>query len=216
MTEEVAIVEPIDWRSREELELPPILAASRDAFYEAGYHGTSVRDIARRVGVTVPALYYHYENKEALLLAILDASISHLTHLCEAAVREAGPAPDDRFLNLVECIALYEANAGRTASIDGEMRLLPPGLRAVYTKKRKEIADTLLAAVEDGAEAGIIDTTNATDTTPAVLGMLQAIPMWFNVGGELSPQDLAMRYRDICAHAVGGSAKVLKKARKAS
>ncbi len=47
------------------VELSPILSAALDAFYEKGFHGASVRDIARRVGVTVPALYYHYDSKEA-------------------------------------------------------------------------------------------------------------------------------------------------------
>lgn len=214
MTEQVQTAKTIDWRAREELALPPILAASRDAFYEAGYRGTSVRDIARRVGVTVPALYYHYENKEALLLSILDASISYVTELCQAAVEEAGPAPEDRFLNLVECIAFYQANAGRTAIIDGETRLLPADLRADYAKKRKVIEDLMLAAVEDGVEAGVFDTTSAKDTTRAVLGMLQAISTWFHVGGQFTPADLAVRYKDICAHTVGADASVLKKARK--
>ena len=215
MTDDVDTAVITNWRSQEELELPPILAASRDAFCEAGYHGTSVRDIARRVGVTVPALYYHYDNKEALLLAILDASIDHLTTLCQGALAEAGPAPDDRFLNLIECITLYEANAGRTASIDGEMRLLPPELRSLYTKKRKQIEDLLLAAVEDGVEAGIFHTTDAKDTTRAILGMLQAIPVWFRAGGPFTPHDLAVRYKDICAHTVGAKASVIRKARKA-
>ncbi|WP_110182267.1 TetR/AcrR family transcriptional regulator [Nocardioides solisilvae] len=213
MTEDVTTVEVSSWRAADELELPPILAASRDAFYEAGYHGTSVRDIARRVGVTVPALYYHYENKEALLLAILDASINHLTALCRAAVEEAGPKPVDRFLNLVECIALFEANAGRTASVDREARLLPADLRAAYTQKRRAIEELLLSAVEAGVEAGVFDTTDARDTTRAILGMLQGIPVWFRVGGELSPEAVAARYQDICAHTVGASPAVIRKVR---
>ncbi len=206
----------VHWRSVGELELPPIMAAARDAFFEAGYHGTSVRDIARRVGVTVPALYYHFQNKEALLLAILDASLDHLTRMCEAAVAEAGPRPDDRFLNLVECITLYEANAGRTASVDLEARLLSSGPRSAYAKKRKVIEDLLLSVVEEGAEAGLFRSTNPKETTRAILGMLQAIPRWFHADGPLDPQDLAVRYKDICAHTVGAKASVINKVYKAS
>ncbi len=61
-----------EWRRLEPLELSPILSAALDAFYEKGFHGASVRDIARRVGVTVPALYYHYDSKEGLLVALVE------------------------------------------------------------------------------------------------------------------------------------------------
>jgi AcrR family transcriptional regulator len=205
----------VNWRSIGELELPPILAAARDAFYEAGYHGTSVRDIARRVGVTVPALYYHYENKEALLLAILDDSLDHLTRMCQAAVAEAGPRADDRFLNIIECITLYEANARRTTSVDLETRLLSPGQRSTYAKKRKAIENLLLVAVEDGVEAGLFRITDAEATTRAILGMLQAIPRWYHPEGRVDPHQLAAQYKDICVHTVGARASVMKKALKA-
>src|SRR6266436_3992144 len=87
----------------------PILRAALDAFSEAGYHGTSVRDIASRVGVTVPALYYHHENKEAILFSLLDTSITRLRGLCLAAIADAADTPQARFLNLGESVVMYTA-----------------------------------------------------------------------------------------------------------
>lgn len=48
-----------------------ILAAALDLFAEKGFHGTSVRDIARAVGVRESALYNHFENKDAIFDAVL-------------------------------------------------------------------------------------------------------------------------------------------------
>jgi AcrR family transcriptional regulator len=46
-------------------------AESLGLFLERGYRGTSVRDIAEAIGVTVPALYYHFKSKDGLLAAIV-------------------------------------------------------------------------------------------------------------------------------------------------
>ncbi len=41
-------------------------------FTTRGYAATSVREIVEMAGVTKPALYYHFESKEGIYLAILE------------------------------------------------------------------------------------------------------------------------------------------------
>ena len=41
-----------------------------EEFYENGYAKASLRTICRRAGVTTGAMYFHFENKEALLRAL--------------------------------------------------------------------------------------------------------------------------------------------------
>jgi AcrR family transcriptional regulator len=50
-----------------------ILQAAYASFLENGYHGTSMRDIARRAKFTVAAAYNHFKNKEQLYVAVLHA-----------------------------------------------------------------------------------------------------------------------------------------------
>jgi AcrR family transcriptional regulator len=47
-----------------------ILDAALELFTEQGYDGTSLRQIAEQLGVTKAALYYHFESKEDILLAL--------------------------------------------------------------------------------------------------------------------------------------------------
>jgi AcrR family transcriptional regulator len=47
-----------------------ILDAAIDLFAEQGYDGTSMRDIARAVGIRESAIYKHYAGKDAILQAI--------------------------------------------------------------------------------------------------------------------------------------------------
>ncbi len=47
-----------------------ILDAALDLFIEQGFDGTSLREIAEQLGVTKAALYYHFESKDDILMAL--------------------------------------------------------------------------------------------------------------------------------------------------
>lgn len=48
-----------------------ILAAAAELFAARGYHGVSIDDLGRAVGVSGPALYRHFSGKDALLAQML-------------------------------------------------------------------------------------------------------------------------------------------------
>jgi TetR/AcrR family transcriptional regulator len=49
-----------------------VLQVAQALFAERGYRGTSLRDIARRIGIKAPSLLHHFPSKEQLYLAVLD------------------------------------------------------------------------------------------------------------------------------------------------
>lgn len=49
-----------------------ILRAALDVFAREGYRGTSLREVAKHVGVSLPGLMHYFESKEHLLTAILE------------------------------------------------------------------------------------------------------------------------------------------------
>jgi AcrR family transcriptional regulator len=196
-----------EWRTWAGPELSPILQSALDAFYENGYHGTSVRDIAQRAGLTVPALYYHHENKEAILAALLDQSILAVITRCRAALAEAGDAAEDRFANLVECLVLYMAHATKNAAMDAEIRALNDAHRRAYSTKRRTVETMLTTVIKDGVEDGVFEVTSPRDTARALLGMIQAIAVWYRPGGRLAPDAVARSYLDIAQHTVGAAGR---------
>ncbi|BDZ30356.1 TetR/AcrR family transcriptional regulator [Lactiplantibacillus sp. WILCCON 0030] len=48
-----------------------ILDAARTLFLKHGYAATSTRDIANAIGITQPALYHHFKDKEVIFLAVI-------------------------------------------------------------------------------------------------------------------------------------------------
>ena len=183
-----------DWRVRAPAELSPILTHALAAFEEHGYHGTSVRDIARRVGVTVPALYYHYENKQAMLFALLSMSMESLLTRCRAAIAETAPDPVAELSALVECIVRFMAYRGSKGLLDSEIRSLEPANRTAYITLRDQLDTEMRAVIIDGVDKGLFHTDHPVEAGRALLTMCHAVAKWFRMDGELAPEQLAERY----------------------
>ncbi len=47
-----------------------ILDVALDLFTDQGFDGTSMREIAERLHITKPSIYYHFDSKEEILLAL--------------------------------------------------------------------------------------------------------------------------------------------------
>ena len=62
-----------------------LLDVALEVFASAGYHGTSMNDVADAAGVTKPVLYQHFESKRELYQALLDEVGARLLAFIAAA-----------------------------------------------------------------------------------------------------------------------------------
>src|SRR5918999_5940164 len=60
-----------------------ILASATSLFEENGFHGAGIDDIAAAAGVTGPAIYRHFKNKDAVLVALFDRLAERLAAIVE-------------------------------------------------------------------------------------------------------------------------------------
>ena len=68
-----------------------LLEVALEVFARAGYHATSMNEVAEAAGVTKPVLYQHFESKRELYQALLDDVGNQLL---TAIVNATGEAPD--------------------------------------------------------------------------------------------------------------------------
>lgn len=186
-----------------EPDLPPVLLHARDAFVQNGYHGTTVRDLAKRLGQTVPAIYYHYENKQAVLVALLNLGIDDLLDRCRKAEAQAPDSPTERLSTLVRCVVLYVANRREMAFLDAEIRSLEPENRAAYILKRDRMQAMVTNAVTDGMERREFLPGDPHAHARAIITMLRGIANWYQQSGHLSPEDLCEQYVNYALRLVG-------------
>ncbi len=67
-----------------------ILDIATSLFAERGYEGTSMNDVAERVGMRKASLFYHFTTKDALYEAVLDRLVSRVAVPLGAAYSSGG------------------------------------------------------------------------------------------------------------------------------
>jgi len=98
-----------------------ILEAADGLFAEVGYDAATTREIAARSGVNKALIHYHFENKEALLVCILDRYYERLiATLSESMVSEGTLV--ERIERLLDAyLDFYSENRNFTRTIQREV-----------------------------------------------------------------------------------------------
>jgi AcrR family transcriptional regulator/DNA-binding transcriptional regulator YdaS (Cro superfamily) len=194
LTAEVDPAGDAEWRRYEPLQLDPVLTATLASILETGYHGSSVRDIAARCGLSVPGLYHYYPSKQAMLVALLDLTMTDLLRRSRGAIAE-GQDSVERFSQLVECLALYHSHRQQLAFVGAsEMRSLEPASRRRIAAMRMEQQAMVDREVEAAVEQGRFASRRPHEASRAVVTMCTAIAQWFQPRGPLTPEQIAEHY----------------------
>ena len=135
-----------------------LMAAAIDCFARFGYQGTSTDRIARHAGVTKGALYYHFRDKEDLLLEAVKNRIGEF----ERHVLDAVAASDDtheRLRRVIDaCFVTATASNHRRFIITLMVEALDtnPRLSEQFRKVLRRMRGFLADVVTDGQRRGIM------------------------------------------------------------
>jgi AcrR family transcriptional regulator len=179
-----------------------ILDAATALFVRDGYKATSVKAIAREVGVSPPALYWHFESKQELYLASMENLLTAFIDSVRAAV-----TADDPVERLKQFVAahvrwqLEERDAAGAYATSVGMRDLLKGLpaknrRALATKQRGYL-NLLRGILEEGAQSGVFTIDDERVTAFAIITVCEYVHTWYDPEGELSPDEVGALYADL-------------------
>ena len=187
-----------------------ILDAAIAVFARRGFEAATMQDVAARVGMTAPALYYYFDSKQALLYEVIERNLARILVRLEEAVAAAGVAPRARLaafvrthlvfqLEQVERARVYNATFLGTAAT---LEALSPRQRTAILAVRKRIRGLLDAILADGRTAGTFGVPNPTVTAMGVLALGEFAPAWFRPGGRLSAAEVAEQCADLALRMV--------------
>lgn len=109
-----------------------LIAAALRELAQAGPDGFALRSVARRAGVSAPAVYRHFQDKDDLLAAVAIECADRLTAVMTEAVAAAPPDPLERFratgIAYVR-FAVAHPEHFRAMSVPGLLERTPPAQR---------------------------------------------------------------------------------------
>jgi AcrR family transcriptional regulator len=90
-----------------------IIEAAIEVFFDKGFDGASMREIAEKAGLTKPMIYYHFKNKEALYLELIE---EYLDLFCQGLESMLAKDSDPR-ATLSAIIDFFEQTFARGAKV---------------------------------------------------------------------------------------------------
>jgi AcrR family transcriptional regulator len=143
-----------------------LIRAGAEVFTEEGLARTSLSTISRRAGVSNGALHFHFENKQALVLAIEAQAREAVRQIMrDAEARDSGPLQ-----SLVDATYRLMSRIGDDVVVRVGFELSDDPIRGRGPTIRREwqrwVAEVLLRADEDG---WLAEGVSADDATTAVV-----------------------------------------------
>lgn len=167
-----------------------LIEVAIELFGANGFKGTSIRDIAKAMGMTISNIYYYFDNKYGLLLAVLEYLSMDLKEQLQRVI-EMNLDPLERFKLLVtthlDNIA-RDKNKARLFFMDEEA--LSPTGNEINKQLQLSILNIYRNELKNLRASGCIKYKNITILAFNVIGVIQWHLRWYRPEGKLSIKEV--------------------------
>jgi len=159
-----------------------LLEAALIAFSERGFHGVSVRELARATDIHPSSMYAHLPSKEAVLMELMVLGHTEYAARVRTAVEEE--ADTDVTGRLA---AFTRAHVGMHVDYSLLARVANRELHALSPERRAEVAEIrdgcvalLLRLIEEGVESGAFSTPDVFLAATMIGRMGMSVSDWWS------------------------------------
>jgi len=183
-----------------------LVAAAAGLFRRYGYERTTAREIARAFGVQSGSIFYHFESKEALLVAVMLEGMRQFVEAARGPLAQAHtPLERLRALFYGHLTALH-GGGDEQAVVIQEWRSLSATARRRVVRLRDEVETMWRDALDDAAAAGLV-AGDLRLLRLAMLGALNWTLQWYQRKGALGIRELADGLLGVFVPAAGRPAR---------
>jgi len=177
-----------------------ILNAAAELFADEGYDRTSIRDIARKVGLLPGSVYHYFASKDELYLAVHGEGFRRLMESVHAAIGES----DDPWERLTRACEVHVGRIAGGSPVDRVTghNLAMTGSTALFAKMRpmREAYENVYRRLIDALP--VAPGTDRTLLRLLLLSGMNWVYVWYREG-KRSPKEIADTMVDMLRHGVG-------------
>jgi AcrR family transcriptional regulator len=181
-----------------------IIQIAIDLFSSKGFKGTSIRDIAHAMGMSISNIYHYFGNKEGLWLAILEYSskgiVEDLRHVSELEME-----PLARFKLLVETHIKRSKHHRKEAKIFfiDEEHLTDEGNK-INQRIQREILNIYIQELRVLEAKGFVSCRSLKVLAFNTLGVINWHLRWYRPEGALSLEEVSEEISSFIMHGILG------------
>lgn len=182
-----------------------ILYAALELFAEVGFHGSSIRDLAKRVGINSATLYSHYPSKEDVLAELV--ALGHVGHFnaLQHALAHSGDHPSEQLVALMRAQVFSHTDFPLLAIVaSNELHALSPAKAAPALALRDQGLEMLYAVLRRGVEMGEFAITDVVLAGTAMASICLRVASWFGPDQPYTREQVADNFADFALRIVGG------------
>ena len=170
-----------------------IIRVAARIFATKGYHATTLDEIARELGVTKPALYYHIRSKEELLREI----VGKIMEPMETAIKvgNSSLSPREKIKEIVQILVKFGAERKETTLIAfEEVKILPKRSRDAIRRRQRGVEHVLQETLRQGINEGCFTIDDEKMVSFAILAASNWVYRWYRSDGGLTPTEIAEKF----------------------
>jgi len=182
--------------SRFDRRLGKIVTHATEVFYEKGYEGASMRDLARSSGTSLSGLYYYFESKEKLLYLIQKDTFSTIVERLRERLDEVSD-PEQRIrVFILNHLEYFLANRKAMKVLSHEADVLKNGFGAEIAAIKREYYRICIGLLDDLKHAKRLEFSSRVAVL-SLFGMMNWIYTWYNPRIDADAEELSRRMGDI-------------------
>lgn len=179
------------------------MEAATGLFADRGFAGTSLQDIADATGLTRPALYHYFANKDDLLSRLVsELSEGPAEQLHELRVQPGVSSPE-RLRAMAFVVAFMQASQpARFRLLIRSEAELSAGLAEAHEEGRRRVLREFSTVIEEGVRSGEMRQVDSRTAALGVIGLCNWVAWWHHPAGERADSDVANALADMAVASV--------------
>jgi len=167
-----------------------ILSEAAKLFGEKGFGGTSMRDLAEKVGMEAASMYNHIKSKDEILeLICFKIAAAYTSQLSEIELTSLS-FQEKLSLVIKLHIDLMINDAASVSVANNDWKYLREEKKTEYKAIRKSYEKSFANILEQGMKAGEFKNMNVSVALFTILSSLRWIELWYKPSRDITPEEL--------------------------